>query len=119
MQASDADVITYLEAFAASGSAADPTGLAIAGWVAGEATVKVLEDAAATGTLSRETIANAARNVDFRPSLIRDGLAFHMSATDGYAAEGAQLVQWSVADAVLVDVGEPQNFDGLLGVYAG
>jgi branched-chain amino acid transport system substrate-binding protein len=119
LQTSDADIAAYLEAFAASGSAADPTGLAVAGWVAAEATVKALEDAAATGTLSRETIANAIRNVDFKPSLLREGLNFHMSATDGYAAEGAQLIAWSVADGNFVDVSEAVNLDGLLGVYEG
>jgi branched-chain amino acid transport system substrate-binding protein len=119
LQTSDADIAEYLEAFAASGSAADPSGLAAAGWVAGEATVKAIEDALATGTLSRETIANAVRNIDFRPSLIRDGLNFRMNASDAYAAEGATLIQWSVADAGFVDVGEPVTFDGFLGVYTG
>jgi len=117
--ASDEDVITYLEAFAASGSAADPSGLAAAGWVTAEATVHVLEEAAATGVLSRESIANAARNVDWKPSLLREGLSFRMDATDGYAAEGAQLVAWDVAVGSFVDVGEVQSFDGLLGVFAG
>lgn len=119
LQTSDADIAAYLVAFAASGSAADPSGLAAAGWVAAEVTVRAFEDAAATGTLSRETIANAVRNVDFKPSLVREGLNFHMSATDGYAAEGAQLVTWSAADAGFVDVGEVVNLDGFLGVYTG
>ena len=116
---SDPDVITYLEAFAASGSTADPSGLAAAGWVTAEATIHVLEEAAATGVLSRETIANATRNVDWKPSLLREGLSFRMDATDGYAAEGAQLVAWDAAAATFVDVGEVQSFDGLLGVYGG
>ncbi len=119
LQTSDADIAAYLEAFAASGSAADPSGLAAAGWVAGEATVQSIVDAAATGTLSRETIANAVRNADFKPSIVRDGLKFHMNATDGYAAEGAQLQAWSVADAGFVDVGEVVDFDGFLGVFTG
>ena len=119
LQTSDADIAAYLEAFAASGSAADPSGLAAAGWVASEATVKALEDAAATGTLSRETIANAVRNVDFKPSLLREGLNFRMSANDGYAAEGAQLISWSSADKGFVDVGEVIDFDGFLGVFEG
>ena len=116
---SDEDVITYLEAFAASGSSADPSGLAAAGWVTAEATIHVLEQAAATGVLSRETIANATRNIDWKPSLLREGLSFRMDATDGYAAEGAQLVAWDAAAATFVDVGEVQSFDGLLGVYGG
>jgi branched-chain amino acid transport system substrate-binding protein len=118
LQRTDADIAAYLEEFAATGSAGDPAGIAASGWVAAEATVKTIEAAAATGTLSRESIANAVRNVDFRPSLVRDGLDFRMNATDGYAAEGVQLVSWSAADAGFVDVGEARNFDGLLGINA-
>ncbi|HUF99168.1 MAG TPA: ABC transporter substrate-binding protein [Ilumatobacter sp.] len=119
LQTSDPGIAEYLTAFAASGSTADPSTLAAAGWVTAEVTLHTLEQAAASGTLSRESIINAARNIDFVPSLLRDGLGFHMNASDGYAAEGAQLITWDAANTVFVDVGEPQNFDGLLGVYEG
>ena len=71
------------------------------------------------GAARRESIANAARNIDWKPSLLREGLSFRMDATDGYAAEGAQLVAWDTAGSTFVDVGEVRSFDGLLGVYGG
>ena len=117
--ASDPAVAEYLEAFAASGSDANPGGIAVAGWLAAELTVHVLEEAAASGTLSRESIINAVRNIDYTPSLAREGLSFVMNAGDGYIAEGTQIQQWSAADARFVDVGDVIDLEGSLGVYGG
>jgi branched-chain amino acid transport system substrate-binding protein len=115
--ASDPDVVAYLEAFAASGSAADPGGIAVAGWLAAELTAHVLEQAAATGSLTRASVIEAARNIDYVPSLLRDGLTAQMDATDGYIAEGTQIQQWSGGG--FVDVGEVINLEDSLGVYSG
>jgi hypothetical protein len=117
--ASDPAVAEYLEAFASSGSEANPGGIAVAGWLAAELTVHVLEEAAATGTLSRESIINAVRNIDYTPSLAREGLTFTMNAGDGYIAEGTQIQQWNAAEARFVDVGDVINLEGSLGVYGG
>jgi branched-chain amino acid transport system substrate-binding protein len=116
---SDPAVADYLEAFAASGSDANPGGIAVAGWIAADLTVHALEEAAATGTLSRESIINAVRNIEYAPALLREGLNFHMDTGDGYIAEGTQIVQWNAADSVFVDVGEVIDLEGSLGVYAG
>jgi ABC-type branched-subunit amino acid transport system substrate-binding protein len=112
----DPAVQAYLDAFAASGSDADPGGIAVAGWIAAELTVHVLEQAAATGELTRENIINAVRNIDYVPSLYRDGLRAKMGPDDGFIAEGAQIQQWSVADGGFVDVGPVQDFEGFMGV---
>jgi ABC-type branched-subunit amino acid transport system substrate-binding protein len=117
--ASDPAVAEYLAAFAASGSDANPGGIAVAGWLAAELTVHVIEQAAESGTLSREAIINAVRNIDYAPTLAREGLTFQMDATDGYVAEGTQIQQWSVADSGFVDVGEVINLEDFLGTFTG
>jgi branched-chain amino acid transport system substrate-binding protein len=116
---SDPAVAEYLAAFAASGSDASPGGIAVAGWVAAELTVHVLEQAAESGTLSRESIINAVRNIDFAPPLLREGLSFQMGPDDGYTAEGTQIQQWSAADARFVDVGDVIDLEGSLGIFGG
>jgi branched-chain amino acid transport system substrate-binding protein len=112
----DPAVQAYLEAFAASGSDADPGGIAVAGWVAAELTVYVIQQAADQGELTRETIINEVRNIDYVPSLYRDGLRAKMGPEDGFVAEGAQIQQWSVADGGFVDVGDVLDFEGFMGV---
>ena len=115
--ASDEEVVAYLEAFTAAAPDADPGGIGAAGWVAMEMTVQAIQDAADAGNLSREGIINAVRNVDYKASLLRDGLNFKMGADDGYIAEGTQLTQWDGTG--FVDVGEVVDLEGSLGVYGG
>ena len=114
--ADDADVAQYLEAFASTGSDADPGGIAVAGWVAMETTVATLEAAAASGELTRESIVNAMRNLDFQPSLLLDGLSYQMDSTDGYVAEGTRLTRWNAADQVFVPEGEAIDFEDSAGI---
>ena len=49
--------------YAAAGLAGDP-GVTEAGWSVGESTVAILNAALKTGTLSRKSIIEAARNLD-------------------------------------------------------
>ncbi len=93
--ANDPGAIAYLEAFAATGSDADPGGIAGAGWESMEVAVKAIQEAADAGNLSREGIINAARNVNYSSLLLLDGLTYVMNADDGYLAEGTQLRVWS------------------------
>ena len=58
--ANDPGAVAYLEAFAATGSDADPGGIAGAGWESMEVAVKAIQEAADAGNLSREGIINAA-----------------------------------------------------------
>lgn len=117
-QANDDAVKAYLEAFVATGSTANPGGIAVAGWIAAELTHHVVEQAAATcGFVSQECIINAVRNIDYAPSLYRDGLRAIMGPDDGFAAEGLQIQQWSVEKGGFVDASDIFNFDGETGVY--
>ena len=116
--ADDPEVAKYLESFGAV-SEADPGGIAGAGWIAAELAVHVAQQAADAGDLSRAGIINAARNIDYEASLLRDGLTYRMSATDGYVAEGAQLVAWNGAAGLFEDFGDIRNYEGEMGVFGG
>ncbi len=118
LYADDEGLQTYLAAMAASAPDANALStIAIAGWLSMEVAVQAAVDAAEAGDLSRVGIMNAARNVNYAPSLTLDGLSSIMNAEDGYTSEGTQLVQWSDADKYLVPVGEVSNYEGSLGVY--
>jgi branched-chain amino acid transport system substrate-binding protein len=118
LYADDEGLQTYLEAMAASAPDANALStIAIAGWLSMEVAVQAAIDAAEAGDLSRVGIMNAARNVDYAPSLTLDGLSSIMNAEDAYTSEGTQLVQWSDADKFLVPVGDVSNYEGSLGVY--
>ena len=112
---SDQGVIDYLEAFAATGSEADPGGIAAAGWESMEVAVKAIQEAADAGNLSREGIINAARNVNYSSPLLLDELTYVMNADDGFLAEGTQLRVWSDADQLFIVQGDPIELNGTLG----
>jgi hypothetical protein len=116
--ADDEGLQTYLDAMATYAPDANALStIAIAGWLSMEVAVQAAVDAAAAGDLSRVGIMNAARNVDYAPTLTLDGLNSIMNAEDGYTSEGTQLVQWSDADKFLVPVGDVSNYEGSLGIY--
>ena len=117
--ANDPGAVAYLEAFAATGSDADPGGIAGAGWESMEVAVKAIQEAADAGNLSREGIINAARNVNYSSLLLLDGLTYVMNADDGFLAEGTELRVWSDGDGGFVVAGDPIDFNGTLGTYSG
>jgi hypothetical protein len=118
LQANDDAVKAYLEAFAATGSEANPGGIAVAGWNAAELTHHVVQQAAETcGFVSQECIINAVRNIDYVPSLYRDGLRAVMNPDDGFVGEGLQMQQWSVEAGGFVDASDVYDYDGSVGVY--
>ena len=87
--------------YAAAGLTGDP-GVTEAGWSVGEATVNILNAALKTGTLSRKSIIEAARNLTFTPSLGRPGVQYKMNGeTDPFAFQTLQVLQWSVGIADL------------------
>jgi branched-chain amino acid transport system substrate-binding protein len=112
-------VKTYIEAFSSAAPDANPGGIAVAGWLAGEMTYATLVAALETcpDGLTRACIINAARNIDYTPTLFREGLSAQMDAGDGYIAEGTQIIAWSDAGQVFVDVGEVINVEDVMGVY--
>ena len=117
--AEDPAVKTFLEAVGAAGIEGDP-GVVAAGWAVGESTVAILQQAAASPDgLSRKSIIEAARSMDFTPSFIRDGFAYTTSATDGYPVEGLQVLQWNEASQTFTEIGEPiTSYEGQT-VFAG
>jgi branched-chain amino acid transport system substrate-binding protein len=117
--ANDPGAIAYLEAFAATGSDADPGGIAGAGWESMEVAVKAIQEAADAGNLSREGIINAARNVNYSSLLLLDGLTYVMNADDGFLAEGTQLRVWSDEKGGFNVEGDAIDFNGSLGTYSG
>jgi ABC-type branched-subunit amino acid transport system substrate-binding protein len=79
-----------------------------AGWTYAEVTVEILRQAAESPDgLTQASIINAARNFEFVPSLIRDGIVFKTNGEeDGYMVESVQIVQYDSETMFLNDVGE-------------
>ena len=117
--ANDPGAVAYLEAFEATGSDADPGGIAGAGWESMEVAVTAIQEAADAGNLSREGIINAARNVNYSSLLLLDGLTYVMNADDGFLAEGTELRVWSDELGGFETAGDPTDFNGTLGTYSG
>ena len=79
----------------------------------------VIQEAADAGELSRETIINAARNIDHVSNLLRDGLTYRMNTEDGYIGEGSQILVWNAEAGGFEEQGDIINLEGSLGVYTG
>lgn len=79
-----------------------------AGWIQAETAVQILRQAAASPDgLSQASIIEAARNLNFHPSLIRDGINFRTNGLDDtFMVESVQVVQYDAANAIFTDVGE-------------
>ncbi len=84
-----------------------------AGWNAGEVTVAVLIEAAASPDgLTQASIINAARNLNFHPTLLREGMNYTMNGEeDAYYSQDVQVGQYNVADGFYTDIGEPYSFE--------
>jgi len=105
--ATNPSVKTFLDAYAAAGLTGDP-GVTEAGWNVGEITVAILNEALKSGTLSRKSIMEAARNMTFTPSMARPSVQYKMSGTeDAYAFQTLQVLQWSVATQTFTEIGDP------------
>ena len=87
---------------------------AIAGWNTGEVTVEVLRRAAESEAgLTQASIINAARNLDFHPSLVRENLGNYImnGEEDAYYSEDIQIITYDAAAGHFTDVGEPYSFE--------
>ena len=84
-----------------------------AGWNAGEVTVAVLIEAAASPDgLTQASIINAARNLNFHPTLLREGMNYTMNGEeDAFYSQDVQIGQYNVADGFYTDIGEPYSFE--------
>ena len=105
--AAEPNVKTFLDAYAAAGLAGDP-GVTEAGWSTGEATINILNAALESGTLSRKSIIEAARNLTYTPTLGRPSVQYKMNgADDPFAFQTLQVLQWSVASQTFTEIGDP------------
>jgi hypothetical protein len=113
---SDAAVAEYRTNIDGTGvDFADDYATAYAGWVLGELTIEVLKNAAESPDgLTRASILNAARTIEFTPSLARDGVTFTLNgAEDPYLVESLQVVEYDADTKAYTDVGElVTDFEG-------
>jgi branched-chain amino acid transport system substrate-binding protein len=87
---------------------------AAAGWNVGEVTLAVLQQAAESeGGLTQASIIEAARNLTFRPSLLRDNLHEYVmnGLDDTFYSEDVQVVQYDSSVGHFNDIGDPYRFE--------
>ncbi len=103
----DPEIVTYIDYMTARGEA-DTIPTSAAGWIAGEVTVAILAQAAESPDgLTRASIINAARNLEFTPSMARDGIVYKTNGEeDAFLVESTQIVQYDAAAKIFNDVGE-------------
>jgi branched-chain amino acid transport system substrate-binding protein len=107
--AADPAVADYRTAMADLGFPADGDfATAGAGWTAGEVTVEVLRLASESEDgLTRASILNAARSIDYHYQLARDGVNYTMNgAEDPYGLESMQVVQYDADTKTYTDIGD-------------
>ena len=62
--------------------------------------------------LTQASIINAARNLDFRPTLLREGMNYSMNGEeDAFYSQDVQVGQYNVADGFYTDIGEIISFE--------
>ncbi|MET0146052.1 MAG: ABC transporter substrate-binding protein [Ilumatobacteraceae bacterium] len=97
---------SYIDYMASKGFS-DGAVTAAQGWTVGEVTVEILRQAAESPEgLTQASIINASRNLDFVPSLVREGVEYRMAGEeDAYYAEDIQVIQYDAAAAIFNDIG--------------
>ncbi|MEO6158781.1 MAG: ABC transporter substrate-binding protein, partial [Ilumatobacteraceae bacterium] len=77
------------------------------GWTAAETLVQTIRQAmAAAGGLSQVSLIEAARAIDFTPSLARPGVQYRTNgATDPFLAQSLQIMRWGATMARFTEVG--------------
>ena len=85
-----------------------------AGWNTAEVTVEIIRRAAESENgLSRVSIIEAARDLNYHPSMARDGANATMSgAEDGFLFEDVQIIQYDQPNGIWLDVGDMISHDG-------
>ena len=98
---------TFVAAMAAAGVSSLAAAAAAEGWTAAEVTVAILQQAQASSAgLTRASIIDAARDLNYTPSLARPGVHFTTDGfDDAYPAESLQVVRFHAAGAGFTDVG--------------
>lgn len=78
-----------------------------AGWHTAEMTVAILKQALESGSLTRASIMNAARNFEGVGMLTRPGVTMKMSGlSDQYIAQSLQIVQYDADTQLFTDIGD-------------
>jgi branched-chain amino acid transport system substrate-binding protein len=108
---SDPGVAEYVEFMTSSGLEAIIT-TGAAGWTVAEVTVEIIRQAQASADgLTRASIINAARSLDYSPMLARDGVNYKMSGLDDvFYPEQLQVVTYDVESQTFTDIGELLDF---------
>jgi branched-chain amino acid transport system substrate-binding protein len=96
---------TYAD-FMTAGNYGDYT-TAAAGWVIGEATLQILRQAAESEAgLTRASIIEAARSLNFSPELVREGVTYTLNGEDDtYMVTDVQVVQYDAVAKIFNDIG--------------
>ena len=77
------------------------------GWSIAESTVKILIAAQISGTLSRKSIIEAARDLEYVPSLAREGTKYKMNGEkDGFTFQSLTVLQWNEASKTFTEIGK-------------
>ena len=99
-----AEYLSYIE----SKGLSDTVPTSVAGWIYGEVTVEILRQAAESPDgLTQASIMNAARNFEYSPSVIREGIVYKTSGEeDGTMLEDVQIVQYDSETGFFTDIGE-------------
>ena len=99
-----AEYMSYIEAQGIQ----DTVPTSVAGWIYGEVTVEILRQAAESPDgLTQASIMNAARNFEYSPSVVREGVVYKTSGEeDGIMLEDVQIVQYDSATTFFTDIGE-------------
>lgn len=84
-----------------------------AGWNVGEVTVAVLIAASESPDgLTQASIINAARNLNFHPSLVREGMNYVMNGEeDAFYSQDVQIIQYDAAAGFFTDIGEFYSYE--------
>ena len=105
-KAASGNIKTYIDYMTARGSG-DVVTTAAAGWSTMEVTVAIIAQAAKSEAgLSRASIINAARNLNYTPMLGRAGVVFKTDGTkDQATAESLTVIQYNATAKTFADVG--------------
>jgi branched-chain amino acid transport system substrate-binding protein len=84
-----------------------------AGWNVGDVTVAILQQAAESpGGLSQQSIIEVARNLNYSPSLVREGMPYIMNGEeDAFYSEVLQIIQYDAEAGHFTDIGEPYSYE--------
>jgi branched-chain amino acid transport system substrate-binding protein len=106
-------VATYLAAMEAQGLT-DIVTTGGAGWNAAEVTVAILIKASESEAgLTQASIIEAARSLDFHPTLLRENLHNYVmnGEDDAYYSEDVQIITYDAEAGHFADVGEPYSYE--------